>query len=326
MIPTTGFQSMGQTSGGFGGAGGILGALRSIGAMTILVAVAKLVFWIIRLGGFFEYAPELALKKFQIWRNFLYPFGANGFLDFLVSLIALIFLGQILEKSIGSVNFLLRIVADAAFFTFLILTPLYLLFSLFSPTIAKSTHCIGMSTIFIIEAISQWITNPRLNTTLFGTGISLPQFALPVAILVLRMFFGEFAGIWAVLAGFIHSRFLKGCFVCTFDARSIFSAEKAFMFLDRFSNFYTLNDKSALNAGHPVFSTTTPTSIQKTFNTMTSPNLAPLGINTQTNYSPKTDFVPISTNTQMYPPTGMMVKDTWAGPSTNLMTPLDMPI
>lgn len=233
-------------------------ALKSIGTATIIVIVLLLVFFFVGLSEALTFYPEKAIKGFQIWRALLFPFASHGWIDLLLNIAATFALGSLLEKEIGSINFFLRILADALLLSLLIETPFYFLFSFFWTWMAGKIWAWGMVPILIVETASQALTDPSRSMSLFGQ-VNFPQVALPVGFALIRLLWGDMSGLWAIIAGVVHNLAFKSCAPARLTPQTLFNYEKSLIPLDRVGNFYTLNNKQGLSAGHPIYSGSTPT-------------------------------------------------------------------
>lgn len=226
--------------------------VRSIGVMGVLISILILICYFLGLSPHLGYYPALALKKFQLWRPLLFPFASSGIINLIINIFSTLFLSWMLEKQIGSINFLVRIFADALLLSLLVEAPIYFLFDWMSPTLSKTVMAVGMAPILALETFSLLFMDYMRKTSFCGLPFEVPMLAIPAICLLATLPFGDLSVLFAIIAGFLHLKVFNGCGMAALPAQTAFNLEKRMMPLDRGVTFYTMNDKSALSAGHPV--------------------------------------------------------------------------
>ena len=231
---------------------------KSIGSMTIVLAGLIFICYFIALGKPLTFYPQKAILKGQVWRPLLFPIGSSGFLNMIVNLFSVFFLGWMLEKKLGSLNFLVRIFANALLLSIVVETPIYFLLSLVLPGVASTIKACGMAPILAIETIALCIQDQNRKTSICGLPIDVPMIGIPLVCLIGTLLYGDPSVLFAIIAAYLHLYVFKSCGFASLNAQTAYALEKQMMVLNKAGHFYTMNDASSLSTAQPPLASIRP--------------------------------------------------------------------
>lgn len=164
----------------------LIDRLKSIGFGTYLMIGITLISCFLTLGPIFAFEPQKAILRFQIWRFLTFEFASLGVFEFIFSILFWIFWGNFIERKVGSIQFIFRVVAISLMVA-IAETAFFLILCLFFNSDSTGIHASGNFKPLFIEITVFCVQNGNAEAQLMGLPYKIRNVHIPVIIFLISI-------------------------------------------------------------------------------------------------------------------------------------------
>ena len=182
--------------------------LREIGVVTLLSSVSVLFVFFLRTGPFLTLIPASVFGDLQFWRLFTFPLASGRLFRLAIDLLFLTLWGMAVERTRGSVNFLLRIVLTTWTLAF-VECIFYSGLSLFKSDYASHIISYGFFKLYFVELTALCFESPHSTTKFCALPLRVKNYLIPfIALFFEALYSRNLHDVTCIAAGVLEASML----------------------------------------------------------------------------------------------------------------------